>query len=169
MLNKIYRPQGTSKGEWCPFQQRFRGHLSWFIVPLARNELCCRTLIKRMRPLFEKSGMVFECELVDTVTCPIGAGKLMSGSESPNCHPLISEMRDWCNIMPAGASLKNCYRARKGDADGGDGGDGETFCVPQSFSFMAREGLQKNVQDVYVVLHVIVCHYCWFWFLRVFA
>ena len=44
-------------------------------------------------------------------------------------------MRDWCTLMPAGATLKNCYRARKGDMDGE-----ETFAVPQSFSFMAREG-----------------------------
>ena len=48
---------------------------------------------------------------------------------------MSSEIRDWCSIMPAGASLKNCYRARKGDMDGE-----ETFAVPQSFTFMAREG-----------------------------
>lgn len=37
--------------------------------------------------------------------------------------------------MPTGAALKNCYRARKNDS-----GDDPEFAVPQSFSFMAREG-----------------------------
>eukprot|EP00435_Cladocopium_sp_Y103_P069103 s569_g32.t1 len=70
-----------------------------------------RTLINRMRPLFAKSHLVFDCEIVDTI-------------------------RDWCSLMPTGACLKNCYRARKGDSEGDD-----TYAVPQSFTFMAREGM----------------------------
>jgi len=37
--------------------------------------------------------------------------------------------------MPAGATLKNCYKSRKDDKEGD-----EHFAVPQSFTFMAREG-----------------------------
>lgn len=37
--------------------------------------------------------------------------------------------------MPAGATLTNCYKARKGDRDGQ-----EQWAVPQSSTFMAREG-----------------------------
>ena len=48
---------------------------------------------------------------------------------------MFTEIRDWCRIMPAGATLKNCYRPRKGDSDRDD-----ERCVPQSFTFMAREG-----------------------------
>ena len=39
--------------------------------------------------------------------------------------------------MPSGASLRNAYRARKGD---GDREVGDQMKVPQSFTFMAREG-----------------------------
>jgi len=70
-----------------------------------------RTLVNRMRPLFARSNLVFDCEIVDTI-------------------------RDWCTLMPAGATLKNCYRARKGDGEGND-----SYAVPQSFTFMVREGM----------------------------
>ena len=49
--------------------------------------------------------------------------------------------------MPAGATLKNCYRARKGDGEGE-----ETFCVPQSFTFMAREGTAQNQRKLNIFL-----------------
>lgn len=39
-------------------------------------------------------------------------------------------------MMPTGATLRNAYRARKGDGDRED-----ALKVPQSFSFMRREGL----------------------------
>ncbi|CAK9042286.1 Uncharacterized protein SCF082_LOCUS24342 [Durusdinium trenchii] len=45
-------------------------------------------------------------------------------------------IRDWCKLMPSGATLKNCYRARKGDAE-----ENAEFAVPQSFTFMCREGM----------------------------
>ena len=45
------------------------------------------------------------------------------------------EVRDWCGIMPSSISLKNAYRDRKPKP-----GE-ETFKVPHSFTFMAREGL----------------------------
>jgi hypothetical protein len=48
-----------------------------------------------------------------------------------------TKIRDWCRIMPSGASLRNAYRARKGD---GDREVGDQMKVPQSFTFMAREG-----------------------------
>ena len=50
----------------------------------------------------------------------------------------MTKIRDWCSLMPTGAVLKNCYRARKGDSEGD-----ETFAVPQSFTFMTREGGAK--------------------------
>ena len=50
---------------------------------------------------------------------------------------LATKIRNWCALMPAGATLTNCYKARKGDRDGA-----EQWAVPQSFSFMAREGLE---------------------------
>lgn len=59
-------------------------------------------------------------------------------------HPiswLFTEIRDWCSLMPSGATMTNCYKLRKGDRDGE-----EQWAVPQSFSFMAREGLWR-VQD----------------------
>lgn len=40
-------------------------------------------------------------------------------------------------MMPTGSSLRNAYRARKGDADR-DAED--AYKVPQSFTFMRREG-----------------------------
>ena len=45
--------------------------------------------------------------------------------------------------MPAGASLSNCYRGRKGDGEGE-----QHFAVPQSFTFMAREGRRGMGGDV---------------------
>ena len=39
--------------------------------------------------------------------------------------------------MPSGATMSNAYRARKGDRDAEAG---EAFKVPQSFTFMPREG-----------------------------
>ena len=41
--------------------------------------------------------------------------------------------------MPTGATLSNAYRPRKGDRDGE-----EQHAVPQSFTFMAREGGSKE-------------------------
>ncbi len=51
-------------------------------------------------------------------------------------HFTSTKIRDWCRMMPTGATLRNAYRARKGDHDA----DGPEHKVPQSFSFMAREG-----------------------------
>ena len=54
-----------------------------------------------------------------------------------------TEVRDWCRIMPGGATLSNCYKARKGDRDGPES---EHWAVPQSFTFMVREG--KNSKGI---------------------
>lgn len=54
-------------------------------------------------------------------------------SQTKTVH--FTKIRDWCTLMPAGATLKNCYRARKGDGEGDD-----SYAVPQSFTFMVREG-----------------------------
>ena len=55
---------------------------------------------------------------------------------SKNIMVLWTEIRDWCRMMPAGSTLRNAYRARKGDRDQQD----DPMKVPQSFSFIAREG-----------------------------
>lgn len=104
-----------------------------------------RTLIQKMGPLFAKSGLVFDCEIVDTVPWL----RKSSGKKSDPVLfqlwlenyllPIIAfstKIRDWSKFMPAGATLKNCYMPRKGD----DEGD-ETMCVPSSFTFMVREGV----------------------------
>ena len=59
--------------------------------------------------------------------------------------PLVAKIRNWCALMPAGATLTNCYKLRKGDRDG----PGQ-WAVPQSFSFMAREGLEGFAKYVNV-------------------
>ena len=104
-----------------------------------------------MRPLFAKAGMVFDCEIVDTATwleravknkqqlfrlrvvyhSGIGFSLEPFSPNNPFYH--AAEIRDWCTIMPNGASLKNCYKARPNDRE-------QDRCVPQSFTFMAREG-----------------------------
>ena len=56
----------------------------------------------------------------------------------------MTKIRDWCSLMPTGAVLKNCYMARKGDSEGDD-----TYAVPQSFTFMTREGGAKYKTHVY--------------------
>ena len=38
-------------------------------APTTSYHLLARTLLQRMAPLFAKSGMRFECEMVDTVAC----------------------------------------------------------------------------------------------------
>ena len=108
-----------------------------------------------MGPLFAKSGMRFECEMVDTVTCQTNVLKEMQQINAKSSgflctflwihtlHPGTSSLattkiRDWCRMMPTGASLRNAYRARKGDRD--KQGDADAYKVPQSFSFMPREG-----------------------------
>lgn len=58
---------------------------------------------------------------------------------------LFTEIRDWCSLMPSGATLTNCYKLRKGDRD-----REEQWAVPQSFTFIAREGLWR-VQNWEVV------------------
>eukprot|EP00438_Fugacium_kawagutii_P004188 Skav215920 [mRNA] locus=scaffold226:186014:196681:+ [translate_table: standard] len=45
--------------------------------------------------------------------------------------------------MPSGATLTNCYKLRKGDRDGE-----QQWAVPQSFSFIAREGLPGEGRDL---------------------
>lgn len=50
-----------------------------------------------------------------------------------------TKIRNWCSLMPACVSLTNCYRARKADRDGE-----EEYAVPQSFTFMAREGKREQ-------------------------
>lgn len=64
-----------------------------------------------------------------------------------------SKVRNWHNLMPNVATLKNAYRDRPskkrrgrdaeadGDDDGGSGDEpGERKKVPQSFTFLRREG-----------------------------
>ena len=65
------------------------------------------------------------------------------------CHA-ASQVRNWHHLMPHHATLKNAYRDRtsRQDAaaqrDGSDEDDGNeglaTHKVPQSFTFMPREG-----------------------------
>ena len=60
--------------------------------------------------------------------------------------PLVAKIRNWCALMPAGATLTNCYKLRKGVT----GRMGGMRAVPQSFSFMAREGLEGFAKYVNV-------------------
>ena len=99
-----------------------------------------------MGPLFQKSGLRFECEMVDTVPClpsiktnpPYKQRVSCCHNHSHGIHVkplLLAKIRDWCRIMPVGSTLRNAYRARKGDRDRED-----AFKVPQSFTFMQRQG-----------------------------
>lgn len=128
-----------------------------------------RTLLQRMAPLFAKSGMRFECEMVDTVTWFIKQSQLIAAAktslDSKNMalwnHILgMAKIRDWCRMMPAGSTLRNAYRARKGDRDNQD----DPMKVPQSFSFIAREGWVLEViidQPNQKALFTVNCnHYC---------
>ena len=56
--------------------------------------------------------------------------------------------------MPSGASLTNCYRPRKGDND--EDGE-EKFAVPQSFTFMAREGANGKGLFFFKLSKSVVC------------
>ena len=47
--------------------------------------------------------------------------------------PAPAKIRDWCSLMPCGATLSNAYKPRKGDRE-------QNLAVPMSFTFMAREG-----------------------------
>lgn len=48
---------------------------------------------------------------------------------------IVPKVRDWTDLMPSTVGLKNAYKERKAknEAD-------EEMKVPQSFTFMAREG-----------------------------
>ena len=73
---------------------------------------------------------------IDWSGCPVGGVlcMLVSLINEP-CVLKQTKIRDWCRIMPSSATLRDAYRARKGDKDHDEG-----FKVPQSFTFMAREG-----------------------------
>lgn len=49
----------------------------------------------------------------------------------------VAKIRDWCRLMPRAATLLNAYRARKGESDRVGQ---NAMKVPQSFTFMRREG-----------------------------
>ena len=72
------------------------------------------------------------------------------------CHFVLKQtkIRDWCRIMPSAASLRDAYRARKGDKEHDD-----SLKVPQSFTFMAREGRGSSHFIVYCMC-VCVCWGC---------
>lgn len=92
-----------------------------------------------MGPLFAKSGLKFECELVDTASCwqlTCGVGSIYFDTLA-----FLAKVRDWCRLMPSGATLKNCYRARKGDRDNED-----ALKVPHSFTFIQRQGRGSGQQ-----------------------
>ena len=131
--------------QWRSFPMHFRDGICsaviasfWFIWSYSAH---CRTLINRMRPLFAKSGLIFECEIVSEVPWwrKLGLMALWAGLQNiPNMSiwfPALTKIRNWCSLMPTGATLSNAYRPRKGDRDGE-----EQHAVPQSFTFMAREG-----------------------------
>ncbi|CAL1173955.1 unnamed protein product [Cladocopium goreaui] len=68
-----------------------------------------RTILRKLTPNFAKKGLALEVELVDTI-------------------------RDWAALMPANATMRNCYRSRKTDG-------ANNMRVPQSFSFFPREAM----------------------------
>lgn len=51
-----------------------------------------------------------------------------------------NKVRDWVSILPQSVSLWNAYRDRKPKRN-------EVMKVPQSFTFMAREG-QTETQEI---------------------
>ena len=83
-----------------------------------------RTIEQKLRPLFENEGMAFAIEFVDT-DARISLALLRD----------FLQVRNWPEILPGGITLKNAFRDRPPKA-------GEPVKkVPQSFSFVLREGL----------------------------
>ena len=97
-----------------------------------------RTILRKLAPVFQRKGLVLEVELVDSVS-----GMHRSVSTIPYWSEQITQyilwlqlwakIRNWTKLMPSSATLRNCYRSRKTDAE-------TNFRVPQSFSFFPREG-----------------------------
>ena len=103
-----------------------------------------RCLYKKLTPLFSKSGLEFHIEQIDTDACvqiTWVTGWLSDfkyGIQVRKCPSYEFKfqhikVRNWSKMMPTSATLKNAYLSRKTDEE-------NNMKVPQSFSFMCREG-----------------------------
>ena len=87
------------------------------------NGIASRALQQKLPKTFDKHGLQVVVELVDTAPwCVI------------DCS-LECQVRDWNAILPRDISLKNAFRDRVSKDPNVEAGK-----VPQSFTFMTREG-----------------------------
>ncbi len=115
-----------------------------------------RILEKKIAPVFAKYDMEFRCEMVDTVPCQAlwlcWHVHMMCVCVKHDYHAPghASKVRNWHNLMPNVATLKNAYRdrpaKRRAQRDILSEDDEENSenpkKVPQSFTFLRREGWQ---------------------------
>lgn len=109
-----------------------------------------RILEKKITPVFAKYDMEFRCEMVDTVPCQAICELSFHHVLYYHVQPQHkTKVRNWHNLMPNVATLKNAYRDRPNknsrggddlqDSDEEDNSDNRKK-VPQSFTFIRREG-----------------------------
>ena len=101
-----------------------------------------RCLTSKLHPLLMATGAEFKIEHVDTASWLHPKFIKQQGLDHVWVKTIERfwldehnepQVRNWCQMMPVSSTMKNAYRSRKTD-------DENNFAVPQSFSFMCRQG-----------------------------
>ena len=105
-----------------------------------------KCLYAKMNPLFARSGLDFVIDHIDTAPLP---ATLVEKASPFYCN---FKVRNWCALMPNSSHMLNAYKGRPTDEE-------RNMHVPQSFSFMCRQGVVSSC-NCCVHLHSMVSLGC---------